>query len=70
MRKRFEEIFRQYPDLSIEPIHPVKIGGVQFGPGARFGRGVLLSGFDLTKYTGREFEVDEEGAVWKLKGVY
>lgn len=70
MRKAFYDIFFYHPDGSLEPIHQIQIGGVQFGPGVRFGKGVAFSGIDLSNYLGKDFEVEIEGGVWKLIGVY
>jgi len=70
MKKGFYEIFHHHPDGSIEPKQPVRIGGVQFGPGVRFGKGIAFSGIDLTKYVGKDFEIEETNGVLKLVGVY
>lgn len=70
MRKGFYDIFVLHSDGSIEPRQPVRIGGIQFGPGVRFGSGISFGGIDLTKFVGRDFEVDEDNGVLKLKGVY
>lgn len=70
MKKTFWEIFKVHPDGGIEPIKMVKIGGVQFGPGVRFGKGVSFSGVDLTLYIGHDLEVEEEGTLTIIKGIY
>ena len=70
MKKGFYEIFDHHPDGSIEPKQLVRIGGIQFGPGVRFGKGISFSGMDLSKYIGNDFEVEEDGSVLKLVGVY
>ncbi|MDD5432500.1 MAG: hypothetical protein PHO70_05895 [Candidatus Omnitrophica bacterium] len=69
-RITFWELFQSHPDGSIEPLHPIKIGGVQFGPGVRFSKGVSFGGIDLIQYIGRDFEVETENGVYVLKGVY
>ncbi|MFH1371395.1 MAG: hypothetical protein ABII09_08945 [Planctomycetota bacterium] len=70
MRINFWEIFRIYPDGSIEPIKRVRIGGVEFGPGVRFSKGVSFSGIDLSLYVGRDLEVENIDNVSVLKGIY
>lgn len=70
VRKNFYSIFRIHPDTSIEPLRRIRIGGVEFGPGVRFTKGVAFSGIDLTSYIGRDFEAEEQTGVLVLKGVY
>ncbi len=70
MRINFYQIFTVRPDGSIEPIRRVRIGGVEFGPGVRFARGVSFSGIDITLYVGRDFEAEENGEVLVLTGIY
>ena len=69
-RINFDKIFQIHPDGSIEPKSLVKIGGVQFGPGVRFGKGIAFSGIVIADYLGRDFEVQEEGGITVIKGVY
>ena len=69
-RKSFWEIFKVYPDGSIEPLRSVRIGGVQFGPGVRFGKGVSFSGIDLTLYVGRDLQIEQVNGIATLKGIY
>lgn len=70
MKINFYQIFTVHPDGSIEPIRRVRIGGVEFGPGVRFARGVAFSGIDLTLYIGRDFEAEDVAGVLVLKGIY
>ncbi len=70
MRINFWQIFKAYPDGSIEPIRRVRIGGVEFGPGVKFTKGVSFSGIDLSLYVGRDFETDEINGVLIIKGIY
>lgn len=70
MRINFWEIFRLNPDGSIEPIRRVRIGGVEFGPGVRFTKGVSFSGIDLSLYIGRSFEAHEDNGVLIITGIY
>ncbi|KKP43593.1 MAG: hypothetical protein UR31_C0002G0013 [Parcubacteria group bacterium GW2011_GWA2_33_14] len=70
MRINFHEIFNVNTDGSIESKgRTVKIGGVQFGPGARF-KNVSFGGIDLSKYIGRDLEVREENDVYIIIGIY
>ncbi len=69
-RTNFNLIFRINDDGSIEPLQPVRIGGVQMGPGVRFGRGVMFGGIDLSQYIGREFQTINENGVLVINGVY
>jgi hypothetical protein len=69
-RMSFNSIFRTHPDGSIEPLRPVRIGGVQMGQGVRFGRGVSFGGVDLYQYIGHDFSVQEQGGVLIIVGIY
>ena len=69
-RVNFYQIFRINIDGSIEPLRLVKIGGVQMGPGVRFGKGVSFSGIDLSQYVGRDFAVEEQLGVLLIKGIF
>ena len=66
----FNEIFIIHPDGSIEPRQPIQVGGVSFGPGVRFGRGVSFSGIDFSLFVGRNFQVREENGILDILGVY
>lgn len=70
MRINFYQIFTVHPDGNIEPIRRVRIGGVEFGSGVRFARGVSFSGIDLTLYIGRDFEAEENNGILVLTGIY
>ncbi|MDO8240715.1 MAG: hypothetical protein Q7T51_01915 [Candidatus Moranbacteria bacterium] len=69
-RINFYQIFKVDTDGSIEPLRLVRIGGVQMGPGVRFGRGVSFSGIDLAQFVGRDFAVEEESGVLVIKGIF
>ncbi len=69
-RTNFNLIFRMNDDGSIEPILPVRIGGVQMGPGVKFGRGVLFGGIDLYNFIGRDFQTNREDGFLVINGVY
>jgi len=70
MRKTFYEVFKINPDNSLEPLRRVKIGGVEFGPGVKFSGGVRFGGIDFTKYIGRDLEIEVEGDLWVITGIY
>lgn len=69
-RLNFYQIFRIHSDGSIEPIRVVRIGGVQIGPGVRFGRGVSFGTLDLFQFVGRDFQVEEQNGVLIISGIY
>jgi hypothetical protein len=69
-RLNFYSIFRVHNDGSIEPLRPVRIGGVQMGQGVRFGRGVSFGGIDLFNYIGRDFSVEEQNGMLILLGIF
>ena len=69
-RMNFYSLFRLNPDGSIEPLRLIRMGGVQFGPGVRFGRGVMFSGVDLTQFIGRDFEVEMQDNLVIIVGIY
>jgi len=51
-RVHFTEIFNLNSDGSLEPRINIQVGGVSFGPGVRFGRGVSFAGIDFTLFIG------------------
>ncbi|MEK7511761.1 MAG: hypothetical protein AAB575_01975 [Patescibacteria group bacterium] len=69
-RVNFYQIFRINTDTSIEPITTVRIGGAQFGPGVRFGTGVSFGGIDLSQYVGRDLQVEEQGGISIITGIF
>ncbi|MEI7749784.1 MAG: hypothetical protein WCJ25_02170 [Candidatus Moraniibacteriota bacterium] len=66
----FYSIFRVNADGSIEPIRPVRIGGVQLGPGVRFGGGVSFGGVNLSQQIGKDFLVEEIEGILVIVGIY
>lgn len=67
----FNQIFDSNSDTGvITPRARVRVGGVTFGPGVAFGRGVSFSGVDLSRYMDNDFEVDVEGDLFIVKGIY
>ncbi len=69
-RVTFDSVFIIHLDGSLEPKQKIRIGGVEFGPGVRFSRGVSFAGVDFTLFIGREFEVDIDKDVLVIKGIY
>jgi hypothetical protein len=69
-RMNFNEIFVIHPDGSIEPRQQIQVGGVSFGPGVRFGRGVSFSGIDFSLFIGRDFQVRKNDSTLNILGVY
>lgn len=70
MRINFHEIFNVNADGSIESKEKtIRIGGVQFGPGARF-KNVSFGGIDLSKHIGRDLEVRIENNIYVITGIY
>ncbi len=69
-RVNFFQIFRLNADGGIEPLRPVRIGGVQMAPGVKFGRGVSFGGIDLFSYIGRDFRVEEQNGILIITGIF
>lgn len=70
-RIRFDQIFDRNTETgAITPRTRVRVGGVTFGPGVTFGTGVLFNGIDLSRFTNNDFEVDIEGDLFIIKGIY
>lgn len=70
MRVPFNTVFLQNTDGSLEPIQRIRVGGVELGPGARFSRGVTFGGIDFAQFIGRDLEVETDGEVLVIKGIY
>jgi hypothetical protein len=69
-RITFNSVFRQHTDGSLEPNQRIRVGGVTFGPGVRLSRGVQIAGIDFTQFINRDLEVDTDGDILVVKGVY
>lgn len=69
MRVRFNEIFNVSPN-GITPKVQVQIGGITMGPGVTFGHGAVFAGIELAKHTNQDLEVEQQGGVYIIKGVY
>jgi hypothetical protein len=66
----FDTIFIRHEDGSIEPKQRLRIGGVTLGPGVKFNKGVSFSGVDFTQFIGNDFEVETDGDILVIKGIY
>jgi hypothetical protein len=69
-RINFYQIFRINDDESMESSRIVRIGGLQFCPGVRLGRGVSFGGIDLAQYVGCDFRVEEQNSILIITGIY
>ncbi|MDO9580570.1 MAG: hypothetical protein Q7J06_08390 [Bacteroidales bacterium] len=70
MRIPFSAIFIRHQDGSLEPLRRVRIGGVEFGPGVKLSGGVRFGGVDITKYIGRDLEIEVDNDTWIVTGIY
>lgn len=70
MRYRFEEIFEERVDGSLSPRQRIRVGGVIFGPGVAFNRGVAFGGVDFHQFREHEIEAEREGDILIIKGIY
>lgn len=70
MRVSFNTVFTQHPNGELEPRQRVRVGGVEFGPGVRFSKGVIIGGIDFTQFIGQDLEVETDESVLVIKGIY
>lgn len=70
MRVPFNYVFNLYPDGSLEPKQQIRVGGVVFGPGVKFSKGVAFSGIDFTQFLGHDLEIETENGMVLIKGIY
>jgi hypothetical protein len=70
MRVSFNTIFIQHPNGTLEPKQRIRVGGIEFGSGVVFSRGVAFGGIDFTQFIGRDLEVETENEVLVIKGIY
>lgn len=66
----FDSVFKKHEDGSLEPKQRIRVGGVSFGPGVRFTRGVSFGGVDFTLFVGRDLEVKTDKDVLVITGIY
>lgn len=69
MRIPFNKLFSVANGI-ITPIVTIHINGITMTPGVSFGSGVIFGGIDLSKFLGKDFEVDLNNGVYIVKGVY
>ncbi|MBI2607595.1 MAG: hypothetical protein HYW51_02100 [Candidatus Doudnabacteria bacterium] len=70
-RVTFDTIFASHTeDNSYEPRQRIRVGSVEFGPGVRFTRGVAFGGVEFDQVIGHELEVETQGDLLVIKGVY
>jgi hypothetical protein len=69
-RFSFSSIFTEHPDGSIEPIQTIKVGGIEISPGTILRPGVIIGGVDFTQFKGQDFEIETQGSILILKGIY
>jgi hypothetical protein len=70
-RINFSQLFRTNIDGSVEPLVPIRVAGIQLGPGVRFSKGVLFSGIDFTLFIGKDFSVEiGSDGVYEIVGVF
>ena len=70
MRVSFYQVFNVNPDGSVSPKVTVAIGGVTMGPGVAFQRGVAFAGVEIAAHVGKDLEVEQQGNVVVIKGIY
>ncbi len=71
VKKNFNQLFKINFDGGVEPLVRIRVGGVEFGPGVRFTRGVSFAGIDFTLFMGKDFSVVEQpGGINEIIGVY
>jgi len=69
-RVNFNSIFEQRPDGTLTPRQRIRIGGVELGPGVIFSRGVAFGGVDFTQFIGRDLDIETDGDVLVIKGIF
>lgn len=67
----FNQIFdRNSKTQQITPRTAVRIGGVTIDSSVTFGPGISWGGVDLSQFINNDFEVDIEGSLFIIKGIY
>jgi hypothetical protein len=69
-RINFGSVFEERPDRTLTPRQRIRVGGIELSPGVSIGQGVAFGGIDFTKFIGRDFDVDTDGNVLVIKGIY
>ncbi len=69
-RITFDSVFIKNPDGSLKPKQRIRVGGVELGPGVSFRKGVAFGGIDFTEFIHRDLEVETDGEILVIKGIY
>lgn len=70
MKIPFNNVFIQHPDGTLEPQQRIRVGGVEFGPGVKFSKGVAFGGIDFAQFIGHDLDVETDGEILIIKGIY
>ncbi len=68
-RVTFDSVF-QRQDSGFTPRQRVRVGGVEIGTGVVFRAGVSFGGVDFSQIEGKDLDVETDGDVFIIKGVY
>lgn len=69
-RINFNSIFEQRPDGTLTPLQRIRVGGVELSPGVIFSKGVAFGGIDFTQFINHDLEVETDGEILVVKGIY
>ena len=69
-RVTFNSVFTKNADGSLRPSQRIRIGGVELGPTVILRKGVAFGGVDFTEFINRDLEVETDGEVLVIKGIY
>jgi hypothetical protein len=69
-RVTFDSVFTKKRDGSLTPKQRIRVGGVELGPGVSFRKGVAFGGVDFTEFIQRDLEVETDGQIVVIKGIY
>ena len=71
MRVQFDTAFTKHEeDGWLEQRQRIRVGGVTFGPGVRFSKGVAFGGIDFYQFIGHDLEIETDGDTTVIKGIY
>ncbi|MFH0814492.1 MAG: hypothetical protein V1902_00140 [Candidatus Falkowbacteria bacterium] len=69
-RINFDSVFERRADGTLIPRQRIRVGGIELGLGVVFRRGVAFGGIDFTQFIGRELDVETDGDILVIKGIY
>ncbi|MBI1960994.1 MAG: hypothetical protein HYS43_01840 [Candidatus Liptonbacteria bacterium] len=69
-RLKFEAVFVEHVDGTLEPRQRVRVGGVTLSPGVNLGRGVNIGGIDFTQFKGHDLEAQIDGDTLVITAIY